>query len=128
MVRDDPEQHAADGPADQEDGKNDPPVPSYGLRADGIRTDRSGASRGCQQVFQRGMEDDGVNRRVHGIEDPPEPGHQQDEPLIWSDAFAPGSWSHRIILDEFERGIIVQNRTSTKRLVSARCGSLHLML
>ena len=33
-----------------------------------------------------------------------------------------------VILDEFDRGIIVQNRTSTKRLVSARCGSLHLML
>src|SRR2546425_1212045 len=36
------------------------------------------------------MEDDGVDRRIHRIEDPAEPGDEQDPPLVGRDAVTPG--------------------------------------
>ena len=51
-----------------------------------------------EQLLQRWMQDNGVDRCIHGIEDPSQPGDEQDEPLITRDAVAPGSVVHDVVL------------------------------
>ncbi len=36
----------------------------------------------AEQLVQRRMQEQGVNRRIHGVKDPPQPGDKQHEPLV----------------------------------------------
>ncbi len=55
---------------------------------------RDGLAGGLEQIVQRRVEDDRVDRRVHRIEDPAKPGDKQDEPLIARDALSPRLSAH----------------------------------
>src|SRR5262245_24772374 len=44
--------------------------------------------------MQRRVEDDRINRRVHGIEHPAKPGDEQDQPLVPRDTFSPRPPAH----------------------------------
>ena len=47
-----------------------------------------------QQIVQGRMQDNGINRRIHRIEDPAQPGHEEDKPLVASDAGSPRPRTH----------------------------------
>ncbi len=82
-VGQDAEHHAADGPADEEDREDDAAVPADGFGGDGT-------AAGCaQQIVQRGMQDERVDRGVHRVEHPAEPRDEQHEPLVARDAVTP---------------------------------------
>jgi hypothetical protein len=50
---------------------------------------RDGSAGWLEQVVQCRMEDDRVNRRIHGIEHPAKPGDEQDQPLVPRDTGSP---------------------------------------
>ena len=52
----------------------------------------------CEQIVQRRMQHDGINRRVHRIEDPSKPGDEQDQPLVAGDA----GRHHRVLVGKIE--------------------------
>ena len=54
------------------------------------------AGLGAQQIVQRGMEHQGVDGGVHGIEHPPEPGDEQNQPLVARNAVTPGGRLHEL--------------------------------
>src|SRR5579884_730620 len=74
-VGNEPEQDTAQRPADEEDRKDDAAVP-----ADELRRGMT-AGRPFQEFIQRGMEDERVDRRVHRVEDPSQPGDEENQPL-----------------------------------------------
>ena len=84
MIRHHAEDDASDGPSDEKNGKDQAAIP-----ADVFIGHCTGCHTACQKIVQRGMQNDGVDRGIHGIEDPAEPGDEQDQPLIPSNAVAP---------------------------------------
>ena len=48
------------------------------------------ASAGGEQLMQRRMQDDGIDRGIHRIEYPAKPGDKEYEPLIARHAMCPG--------------------------------------
>ena len=71
------EEDASQRPAHNENGEDDPAIPSNVL----------GRTVSPQKFFERRRHHLGVNQRVHGIEDPTKPCHEQDQPLISCEFF-----------------------------------------
>lgn len=72
-------------PAHQENRKDDAAVP-----ADLFGRDLGAWSAGLRQLMQGRMEHDRIDRHVHDIEHPAEPGDEQRQPLVCGHALCPG--------------------------------------